>query len=176
MRADSGTVKWNCMSCVNDTKDLSFALSGIDFDSVLSSVKGDVWQWCAVYLYPIWQAALYQKPPSQAQHRLPASCIFHLLSCVTYTHILWINLITQVLQVGLLNTARVQQLEYEVAAEYELKEVLWQLTLFPQAVQGKVMSSHFTLCFCASYKLVMNVCSLPWREQRKWLSSLLPSK
>lgn len=29
--------------------------------------------------------------------------------------------------------------------EYELKEVLWQLTLFPQAVQGRVMSSHFTL-------------------------------
>lgn len=111
------------MSCVNDKKDLPGALSGIDFDSFLSSVKGDVFS-----------EMLFTCSPSDKQlcsrslpHRLSAGClqaVFFIYSAVLLIHILWINLITQVLQVGLLNTARVQQLEHEVAAEYELKEVL----------------------------------------------------
>lgn len=44
-----------------------------------------------------------------------AACELH-FSFTQLRYILRINLITQVLQVGLLNTARVQQLEYEVVS------------------------------------------------------------
>lgn len=107
------------MPCVNDWKDLSGPLSGINFDSVLSSVKGDAFSDVLFTCSSPDKHLCFRSPP----HRLSTGClqaVFFIYSAVLLTHILWINLIAQGLQVGLLNTARVQQGEYEVAAEYEL--------------------------------------------------------
>lgn len=115
-------------------------------DSVLSSAGGDLCGAVPHLLPCLTNSFLFQKSPYQTQHSLPACCIFHLLRCVIYKHFYRISCLPkewylQVLQVGSLNTASGQPLEYEVAST---SRGVWQFLLFPQVEQGKLLSCHFT--------------------------------